>query len=76
MGKMGYIDQSGLYAMEDNLVNLASSGKMVLLVNIQKQPRYMFERIDIIPDLVPYNQIFDDFKSCILWVKNNVEDVV
>ena len=46
----------------------------VLFVNLLKQPRYMMERIDIIPDLIPNEHIFKDFKSCLQWIKNNVED--
>jgi len=74
MGRMQYIDQSGLYALEDVLIELVSQGKKILLVNIIKQPRYMMERIDIIPDLVPEDQIFSNFKSCLKWIKENVED--
>lgn len=73
MGRMQYIDQSGLYAMEDVLVDLVSDGKKVLFVNIIEQPRYMLERIDIIPDLIPKEQIFDTFKDCLKWVKLNVK---
>ncbi|NOY51543.1 MAG: SulP family inorganic anion transporter [Chlorobi bacterium] len=76
MGRMPYIDQSGLYAMEDVLVDLAKQGKTVLLVSVLKQPRYMLERIDIIPDLIPTEQVFDNFANCLAWVKENVEDEV
>ncbi|MGB1269518.1 MAG: SulP family inorganic anion transporter [Flavobacteriaceae bacterium] len=69
MGRMQYIDQSGLYAMEDVLVDLAKQGKKVLLVGLLKQPKYMLERIDIIPDLVQEDQLFDDFKDCLMWLK-------
>ena len=34
MGRMQYIDQSGLYVMEDVLVDLVRKGKKILLVNI------------------------------------------
>ncbi|MBN4082796.1 SulP family inorganic anion transporter [bacterium AH-315-A23] len=71
MGRMQYIDQSGLYVMEDVLVDLTRQGKKILLVNIIEQPRYMLERIDIIPDLVPQDQIFDNFKDCLSWIKEN-----
>ena len=76
MGRMQYIDQSGLYAMEDVLIDLFNQGKKVLLVNVIKQPRYMLERIDIIPDLIPEDQIFDNFSDCLKWIKANVKDVV
>lgn len=74
MGRMQYMDQSGLYAMEDVLVDLVSKDIKVLFVNTLKQPRYMMERIDIIPDLVPKDQIFKNFDECIRWVKSNVKD--
>jgi len=74
MGRMPYVDQSGLYALEDILVDLASKDIKVLLVNVLKQPKYMFERIDIIPDLIPKDHVFKTFHSCLIWIKNNVED--
>ena len=74
MDRMQYIDQSGLYALEDVLIQLIKEGKKVLLVDVLKQPRYMMERIDIIPDLIPEEQIFVNFKDCLTWIKANVED--
>jgi SulP family sulfate permease len=74
MGRMQYMDQSGLYAMEDVLVDLVNSGKKVLLVNVIKQPQYMMERIDIFPNLIPKDQIFNNFSDCLKWVKENVKD--
>ena len=76
MGKMPYMDQSGLYAMEDILVDLVKSGKKVLLVNMIEQPRYMLERIDIIPDLIPLEHIFNNFDDCLDWVNKNIEDTI
>ena len=75
MDKCSYIDQSGLYAMEDALVELAQKKVKVLLVGLQAQPCYMMERIDIIPDLIPQTQIFDTYDGCIDWVQENVEDL-
>ncbi len=72
LGKMQYLDQSGLYAIEDTLVDLINKGKKVLLVNIQEQPRYMLERIDIIPDLIPKNHIFNSFNEALKWLKENI----
>ena len=74
MGRMQYIDQSGLYAMEDILVDLVRDGKKVLFVNIIEQPRYMLERIDIIPDLIPKEQIFDNFNDCLEWIKKGLNN--
>ena len=74
MGRMPYIDQSGLYAMEDILVDLSNKGITILFVDILKQPKYMLERIDIIPDLVSPDHIFDKIDTCFDWIKKNVED--
>lgn len=76
MGRMQYMDQSGLYALEDVLVDLKKgNGRNVLFVNVLPQPRYMMERIDIIPDLIPEEHIFSSFKACVDWVKANVKDI-
>ncbi|MBT8256688.1 MAG: STAS domain-containing protein, partial [Bacteroidia bacterium] len=71
MGRMQYIDQSGLYALEDVLVDLAKRNIKVLFVNPLPQPRYLMERIDIIPDLVPKEQIFTRFNDCLAFIKEN-----
>lgn len=71
MGRMQYMDQSGLYAMEDVLVDLRKENIKVLLVNVLKQPRYMMERIDIIPDLIPKEHIFNSFNDCVRYIKDN-----
>nr|WP_321221517.1 SulP family inorganic anion transporter [uncultured Psychroserpens sp.] len=74
LGRMQYMDQSGLYAMEDMLQDLKSKGIDVLFVNLLKQPRYMMERIDIIPDFISEDHIFKNFKECLTWIRNNVKD--
>jgi SulP family sulfate permease len=63
--RMQYMDQSGLYAMEDMIQELQTKKVEVLFVNLLKQPRYMMERIDIIPDFIPEAHIYDSFEACI-----------
>lgn len=72
MDRMAYMDQSGLYAMEDVLVDLKKEDINVLLVGVLQQPKYMMERIDIIPDLIPNEHIFENFNDCLRWIKSNV----
>lgn len=76
MKRMEYMDQSGLFAMEETLTNLINQKKKILLVNIQQQPLYLLEKVDIIPDLIPRDQIFKTYDDCLAWVKVNVKDVV
>ena len=74
LGRMQYMDQSGLYAMEDMLQDLKKNNVEVLFVGLLEQPRYMMERIDIIPDFIPEEHIFDTFKKCVKWIKKNVKN--
>ena len=74
LGRMQYMDQSGLYAMEDMLQDLKSKNIEVLFVNLLKQPKYMMERIDIIPDFIPEELIFKSVTGCISWIKQNLND--
>lgn len=74
LGRMQYMDQSGLYAMEDMLQFLNSKNIQVLFVGLLNQPKYMMERIGIIPDLIPREHIFKDFKLCLKWIRENVKN--
>jgi SulP family sulfate permease len=76
MGRVPYMDQSGLYAVEDLVNSMSAKGKIILMVKLKKQPRYMMERIDIIPDLVKEEYIFDSFTDCLKWIKANVKDTI
>jgi SulP family sulfate permease len=71
MGKVPYMDQSGLYAMEESLYRFNKQKINVLFINLQAQPRLMLESIDIIPDLVPTECIFEKFKEAIAYIKEN-----
>ncbi|PHR13804.1 MAG: sodium-independent anion transporter [Aequorivita sp.] len=76
MGKTPYIDQSGLYAMEEVLMNITKKGITPIFEDLQAQPRVMMEKIDIIPDLVPQELIFSDFKEAVKYARDNIKDVV
>jgi SulP family sulfate permease len=56
------------------LLDLKKKDVEVLYVNLLKQPRYMMERIDIIPDFIPNEHIFKNFEECLIWIKQNVKD--
>ncbi len=74
LGRTQYIDQSGVYAMEDVLIDLVKSNINVLFIDVLEQPKHMMERVDIIPDLVPREHIFKTFKECLAWIKENVKE--
>jgi len=60
--------------MENVLVDMVKQGKKVLFVNILEQPKYMLERIDVIPDLIPRKHLFNNFKDCLIWIKENIKE--
>lgn len=68
--RMEYIDQSGLYALEDLLVDLAKENKEVHFIDLPSQPRYMMERIGIVPRLVPAANIFEELPDFLKHIKS------
>jgi SulP family sulfate permease len=72
MSKVPYMDQSGLYVMEDLLIDLANQGKTVIMTGLQKQPRYMMERVDMIPNLIAKDQLSEGFVDCVISLKENM----
>lgn len=68
MKRVPYMDQSGMYALEETVHGLCAKGTKVLLVGIQVQPLEMLRRISFVPDLVPEDQVFDDMAECMAWL--------
>jgi SulP family sulfate permease len=67
--RVPHIDQSGLYAMEDAILDLRRKGVLVLITGLHPQPYDMLRSIDIIPDLLPEDQVFAEFQDSIAWLK-------
>jgi len=65
------IDQSGMYAIEDAVLEIEKKGILVILTGIQKQPEDMLRNIRLIPNLIEETHLLKDFKSAILALKNN-----
>jgi len=63
MEEVPYIDQSGLYAIEDAVLALESRGIEVCLVGMPKQVEDMLRNIKLIPDLVEEEYVFEGFTS-------------
>jgi SulP family sulfate permease len=68
---MNYLDQSGLYALEEILVDLSEQGKTIYLVDLQKQPKYMMERVKMVPQLIPQENIFENYETCFSTINKN-----
>lgn len=72
MDRVPYIDQSGLYALEDIFADLKRQNKEVLLIGLQEQPRYMISRIEIIPNVIPRERVFKTFDQSLLWLNGKI----
>ncbi|MDA0325682.1 MAG: SulP family inorganic anion transporter [Bacteroidetes bacterium] len=66
LSRMQYMDQTGLYVMEDALQDLRVKGVDIIFVGLLKQPRYMMERVNIIPGFIPEERIFKSFKAYLM----------
>ncbi|MEO0789084.1 MAG: SulP family inorganic anion transporter, partial [Bacteroidota bacterium] len=73
MERVPYMDQSGLYALEDVILDLEKEGVEVIFTGLQGQPRAMMEKIDIIPDLVPVEDIFDNCEDAFVYLRGKLE---
>jgi SulP family sulfate permease len=72
MDRVPYIDQSGLYALEDAIHELRTYNVEVIMVGLQTQPMDMLTSIDIVPDLVPTSDIFDKVEEAFDYLKTKL----
>ncbi len=72
MDRVPYIDQSGLYAMEDAILDLHRKDVVVLITGLHPQPDDMLRSIDIVPDLLPEDQIFEELQDSIIWLRREL----
>ena len=72
MDKVPYVDQSGLYAMEDAIMDLMEQGIRVIFCGLHGQPKDMFEVFKVVPGLVPSSHCFDKFSDADQWLEENL----
>ncbi len=68
MERVPYIDQSGLYSLEDSILRLSQEGKTVLLTGLQTQPADMLRQIGLIPNLISEEHAFENLEECLKWL--------
>mgnify|MGYP000515962078 CR=1 FL=1 len=67
--KVPYMDQSGLYALEDAVMYLTDNDIKVVFTDIHGQPRDLAERIRLIPNLVSPEYCFNTFSDAASWLE-------
>jgi len=63
MGRVPFMDQTGLYALEDSILDLERRGIMVLLTGVKSQPCDMLTGVGLIGALIPQEHVFDSFQE-------------
>ncbi|WP_420570716.1 SulP family inorganic anion transporter [Kordia sp.] len=74
MDRVPYVDQSGLYTLEDIIFDLRAKNIEVILVGLQEQPHDMLKKVDIIPDLVPEEDLFDAIDGSFEYLKKKLKE--
>lgn len=69
MEEVPYVDQSGLYALEQVALDLRQKGAQVALTGVQEQPLAMLRDLKIVPDLISEDMLFADMESVSDWLK-------
>jgi sulfate permease, SulP family len=72
MAKVPFIDQTGLYALEEVVHSMERRGIEVLLVGVNEQIEGMLRRINLIPDLVSEANVYKDFGESMAWIREKV----
>jgi sulfate permease, SulP family len=68
MKRVPHIDQTGLYALEEVIMDLEKRGVATVMTGLKKQHMRMLRRINIIPGLIPEKYLFETFDDCIEWL--------
>jgi SulP family sulfate permease len=74
MKKVPYIDQSGLYALEEVIKEMQKMGIVVVLTMTQAQPLYLLQKNHLIPEILPENYLFKTIEDCAVWLEEYCKD--
>lgn len=70
MDRVPYIDQSGLYTLEEVIFDLRTQNIEVILIGLKEQPADMLRGVEIIPDLIPEEDLFDNIEDGFGYLRN------
>ena len=63
MDRISYMDQTGVYALDDALGRLSAAGVRVLLVGVPLADLDLLRKLQVIPAVVPESDVFSDFAA-------------
>ncbi len=62
--RVPYIDQTGVYALEEMVRGLKQKGIQVMFVNVKGEPLNMFKKLHLVPELVSETMLFPNMEQC------------
>ena len=71
LDSMNYIDQSGIYVLEEIISGLNNSNKSIYFSGLQSQPKLMFKKMGLFDSKIKDENVFEDHKKCIDHIKSN-----
>lgn len=71
---LSFVDQSGMYALMEVINDLNNKDTWVIFTGLSKNVREQFEKLGIIPGLVPASHCFEDFEKATSWLVGNLKD--
>jgi SulP family sulfate permease len=69
MENVPFVDQSGVFALEDAIQELYSQNVLIALSGAKGQSLKMLHKMDIIPNQIPEAHVFEHFKECKQWLR-------
>lgn len=73
MEEVPFIDQSGLIALEDAILEMERRGIQVVLTGLQERPQSRLRAINIIPDLIAERHLFPTIQAAADWAKQYIQ---
>lgn len=70
MKKVPFIDQSGLYALEELIKEMQKNDIRVVFTMLQDQPKALMTKTRMIPEIIAEEDLFDSIDDCALWLKS------
>ena len=68
---MNYIDQSGMYVIEEIITAINKDNRQAYFSGLQNQLKLMFEKMGFFDSKIKHDYIFEDHKKCIEQIKMN-----
>ncbi len=75
MEDVPFIDQSGMNALEDAILELETRGIQVVMTGIQKQPLARLKAVGIVPDLIQKEHLFPTIRDAADWARQHIQQL-